>query len=106
MKRSIEPNTTRWIMIGRCFSPSAPMYSQLKTLRQLEVQLDGTTLPGTSDRILQMEVDLRSVECTVALVYHIRQFQAHPARRAVPSVAISQSSSLPMEFSGRVESST
>ena len=30
MKRSIEPNTTRWIMIGRCFSPSAPTYSSSK----------------------------------------------------------------------------
>ena len=24
---SIDPNATRWIMIGRCFSPSAPVYS-------------------------------------------------------------------------------
>ena len=30
MKRSMEPNTTRWIMIGRCFSPSAPVYSSSK----------------------------------------------------------------------------
>ena len=27
MNRSMEPSTTRWIMTGRCFWPSSPMYS-------------------------------------------------------------------------------
>ena len=89
MKRSMEPNTTRWIMIGRCFSPSAPMYSQVKSLRQLEVKLDGTALPGSSDRIFQMEVDLRSIECAVALVYYIirkpKLIQSTPQSRRLPS---------------------
>ncbi len=38
---------------------------QLETLRKLEVKLDGTALPGSADRIYQMEVDLRTVECAV-----------------------------------------
>ena len=101
MKRSIEPNTTRWIMIGRCFSPSAPIYSSSKRMRQLEVKLDRTTLPGSSDRIFQMEVNLRSVECAVSFIYNIRKTHIIQSTSEVPSVAISQSSSLPMESSGR-----
>ncbi len=30
MNRSMEPSTTRWIMMGRCFSLSAPTYSSSK----------------------------------------------------------------------------
>ena len=37
-------------------------------IRHLEVQLDGAALPGTAERILQMEVDLGAVEGAVALV--------------------------------------
>ena len=49
---------------------------QFKTLRQLEVKLNGTALPGSSQmQSYQMEVDLRTVECAVALVYYIRQTQ-------------------------------
>ena len=48
---------------------------QFETLRQLEVKLDRTALPGTSDAVYQMEVDLRSVERTVAFVYYIRKLQ-------------------------------
>ena len=33
MKRSMEPNTTRWIMIGRCFSPSAANVFQVQNVR-------------------------------------------------------------------------
>ena len=57
-------------------------------------------------RILQMEVDLRAVECAVALVNYVIQTQIIQSSSEEPSVAISQSSSLPMESSGRVESST
>src|SRR5699024_8493396 len=48
---------------------------QLKPQRKLEIQLDGSALPGSSDGVLQMEVDLRSVECSVTFVYYILQSQ-------------------------------
>ena len=41
---------------------------QLKPLRQLEVQLNGAALPGTTQAIGQVEVQLGAVECAVALV--------------------------------------
>lgn len=41
---------------------------QIKVERHLEVELDGTALPGTAERILQVEVDLGTVEGAVALV--------------------------------------
>lgn len=41
---------------------------QVKVERHLEVELDGTALPGTTERILQVEVDLGAVEGAVALV--------------------------------------
>src|SRR5699024_6205591 len=48
---------------------------QIKAERKLEVKLDGTALPGSSDGIFQMEVDLRSVESSVSLIYNIRKAQ-------------------------------
>ena len=44
---------------------------EFETLRKLEVKLDRTALPCSADRIYQMEVDLRTVECAVAFVDHI-----------------------------------
>ena len=44
---------------------------KLETLRKLEVKLDRTALPCSADRIYQMEVDLRTVECAVTFVDHI-----------------------------------
>ena len=44
---------------------------QFETLRQLEVKLDRTALPCSADRVYQMEVDLRTVECAVTFVDHI-----------------------------------
>lgn len=41
---------------------------QVKVERHLEVKLHGTALPGTSERVLQVEVDLGAVEGAVALV--------------------------------------
>ena len=41
---------------------------QIKVERHLEVELNGTALPGTAERILQVEVDLGTVEGAVALV--------------------------------------
>ena len=46
---------------------------QVEPEGQLEVKLDRTALPGPSDGILQMEVDLRSVERSVTFIYHIRK---------------------------------
>src|SRR5699024_9760429 len=44
---------------------------RLKTLRQLEVELDGSALPGSSKGIRQMEVDLRAIERAIAFIDHI-----------------------------------
>ena len=41
---------------------------QIEVLRHLEIELARATLPGASERILQVEVDLRAVEGTIALV--------------------------------------
>lgn len=41
---------------------------QVKVERHLEVELNSTALPGTTERILQVEVDLGAVEGAVALV--------------------------------------
>lgn len=41
---------------------------QVKVERHLEIELDGTALPGTTKRVLQVEVDLGAVEGAVALV--------------------------------------
>ena len=41
---------------------------QIKVERHLEVELDGTALPGTTERVLQVEVDLGAVESAVALI--------------------------------------
>src|SRR5699024_2772330 len=46
---------------------------QVKPERKLEVKLDRTALPCSSDGILQMEVDLRSVECAVPFIYNVGQ---------------------------------
>ena len=43
----------------------------IKTERKLEIKLDSTTLPGSSDGVLKMEVNLRSVERSVSLIYYI-----------------------------------
>ena len=40
----------------------------LKTLGKLEIQLNGSALPGPANGISQMEIDLRPVERAVALV--------------------------------------
>ena len=43
----------------------------VETERKLEIKLDSTTLPGSSDGVLKMEVNLRSVERSVSLIYYI-----------------------------------
>ena len=52
---------------------------QVKVERHLEVKLDGTALPGTAERVLQVEVDLGAVEGAVALVdlvVHVQLLQS------------------------------
>ena len=44
---------------------------EVEPLRHLEVQLDGSALPGPSEGVLQVEVDLRAVEGSIALVDHV-----------------------------------
>ena len=44
---------------------------KLEVVRQLEVKLDGTALPRSAEAVGQMEVNLRTVERTVALVDHV-----------------------------------
>lgn len=41
---------------------------QVKSLRHLEVKLDGTALPGSSQGVSQVEVNLGAVECAVAFI--------------------------------------
>ena len=48
---------------------------QVKPQRQLEIQLDGTALPGSSQGILQMEVDLGTVESAISLVDDVGKSQ-------------------------------
>src|SRR5699024_11069643 len=48
---------------------------QFKPQRQLEVKLDGSALPGSSDGVFQMEINLWSVESSVSFVYNIGQPQ-------------------------------
>ncbi len=77
----------------------------IKTERKLEIKLDSTTLPGSSDGVLKMEVNLRSVERSVSLIYYIIKPRSSRAPRRA-SVAISQSSSLPMDLPDVWKSST
>ena len=52
---------------------------QVKVEWHLEVELDGAALPGTAERVLQVEVDLGAVEGAVALVdlvVHVQLFKS------------------------------
>mmetsp|Transcript_30352 Transcript_30352/g.51992 ORF Transcript_30352/g.51992 Transcript_30352/m.51992 type:complete len:288 (-) Transcript_30352:750-1613(-) len=44
---------------------------QLEPLREIEIALDGGALPAAADRILDLDVDLRPVEGSSALVHRI-----------------------------------
>ena len=48
---------------------------QVEVERHLEVELHGAALPGATERIFQMEVDLRAVEGAVALVDLVRHIE-------------------------------
>ena len=79
---------------------------EVEVQRHLEVELDGAALPGAAERVLQVEVDLGAVEGAIALVDRRSPCGAARERSCRPSSARAQSSSEPMESSGRVESST
>ncbi len=40
---------------------------EIEARRQIEIELHGGELPGPADRVNQLDVDLRSVECRFAL---------------------------------------
>ncbi len=48
---------------------------EVEVERHLEVELTVSALPGSAERIAQVEVDLRTVERAVALVYDIGQIE-------------------------------
>ena len=66
MKRSMEPEYYTMNHDRAMFLAICSVILQLKTLRKLEVKLNGTALPGSANGIYQMEVDLRSIECAIA----------------------------------------
>ena len=68
VNNTVDHNRTMFLSVCSCVF-------QFESLRQLEVKLDGTALPRSSDGVFQMEVDLRSVECSVSFIYYIRQSQ-------------------------------
>src|SRR5689334_11673591 len=42
---------------------------QLKPVWQVEIELDGGTLPGPPNGVFQLEVDFRPVKCSIARVH-------------------------------------
>ena len=62
---------------------------EVKALRELEVELDGAALPRSADAVLEVEVDLGTVEGAVALVdlvFEPQPFKRRPkrVRRVLP----------------------
>ena len=77
---------------------------EVEVLRHLEVELHGAALPGAAEGVLQVEVDLGAVEApSPSLTTYSMPRRSSAVLR--PASARSQSSSEPMESSGRVESS-
>ena len=77
---------------------------QVEALGHLEVELNGAALPRSADGILEVKVDLRTVECAVALVDGVGltvllERAAKCCGSGLPLLVG------PMESSGRVESS-
>ena len=64
VNNTVDHDRTMFLAVSSCVF-------QFESLRQLEVKLNGTALPGSSDGVFQMEVDLRSVECAVAFVDYV-----------------------------------
>ena len=47
--------------------------SQIEFLRHEHIELDRTALPGTANGISEVEIDLRTIESTIAFIDHILQ---------------------------------
>ena len=69
-----------WTLLGTILS----RVLQVKPLRHLEIQLNGTALPCPAQGIPQVEVNLRTIERAVALVYNI--IKAHVLQRLPQAV--------------------
>ena len=78
---------------------------EVEALRHLEVELAGAALPGAAERVGDVEVDLRPVEGTVAGVQLVLAALA-VERLGSAASAFAHCSSVPIDLSGRVESST
>jgi len=78
---------------------------RIQTHRQVEIQLDRAALPQAAEAVFQRELDLWSVECTLAGLNVISQTVLLQAD-ARPASALSQVSSEPTRFSGRVDNLT
>ncbi len=74
-----------------------------ETDRQVEIELQGTTLPDATEAIFQRELDLRTVERTFARLQIIRQARAIEGCRQCRFGAIPQLVGT-YAFSGRVDS--
>ena len=42
---------------------------KVETLRHLKIELNGAALPASADRVINVEIDFRSVEGAVAFVH-------------------------------------
>ena len=79
-----------------------PDVGQIKAFGKSEITLDGGALPPAIQSILQFDIDLRAVEGAFSLRRSGKGFPC-PSRALIRAfVARSQSSSVPMDFSGRV----
>ena len=68
VNNTVDHNRTMFLSVCSCVF-------QFESLRQLEVKLDSTALPRSSDGVFQMEVDLRSVERSISFIYYIWKSQ-------------------------------
>ena len=60
---------------GTVFFSICPDVFTVKPQRKLEIKLNGTALPGPSDGILQVEINLGTIEGSVSLIHHIGKSQ-------------------------------
>ena len=81
------------------------LVGELEALGHLEVELAGAALPGAAERVGDVEVDLRPVEGPLPRA-HVVLAALALERLAQAASARSHCSSVPTDFSGRVESST
>ena len=106
MKRSMEPIADA-VNHDRALAAAVHIHIlQVEVQRHLEVQLNRAALPGTTEAVAQVEVNLRAVERTVALVDdvgHTELFQ-----RGFEAVGCDPPNPRPnpCESAGRVDSST